>query len=592
MSDADVQSRLTVTTKTGGSEYYDQVLAMSAHIVNNGWEQLWETYEDPQDEKITLKRIDIENDDLGYIHAETLPCRITFEGTNHSGLSVYYFIRFKSGTLQNAKGTLPKGLDMTGWCICVNVKIGEQKKSEMTKEQIKYIEDNYSVPGDYSIARLFADLTSAYFDSLDADRSTFGTGEDGKPITYDQWLDQYDEDYSTSFYAFMSTWKRTMKSKGYSTLGVKVVIPSMQEQDPLDPTYPPTAMLHQGFQYKNDQTDKTTAADYNCLLYCEQLMNRDLPQQSFIADGGNWCYPEYQSNPAVQGTFAISSQIFFERVNGLREHMRPLAALSEISLQDVTIFDWGGRQHLFDVGHNPAHEDPNDNYFLAKKDDQNHRYIWTRTWTKNKGTMEDIYYYCTHTSVQSVTIGWEPGSSRINVAGKTTYSYESSDWTNATMTERQAILSESYTASWEAPILMSTDDEGRLTLKLEKEPQDTKVSMVQDYSTEDPPGAWSRQNTPDGYEHDIETALQSALVTVEANLALIFQTTGQWVYPGNGVLYYRNPMFNNTGDVLAVAEYKSLTSKAEVPGPHPGATLSKYPKTKPNVKVLSSKRDE
>ncbi|KAI0859897.1 hypothetical protein F4860DRAFT_525704 [Xylaria cubensis] len=209
---------------------------MSAHIVNNGWKQLWETYEDPQDEKITLKSIDIKNDDLGYIHAAIGPCDIKFEGSNHSGITVYYFIKyghyfllskqncqdvlwysaavlfrdkheysFLSGTLQSSGKSLPDGLDVTGWRICVNVKVEEQKKEEMTKDQLQYIEDNYAVPGDYSIARLFADLSSAYFDSLDADRSTFGTGQNGKPITFDESLDQYEEEYSAPFYAFMST---------------------------------------------------------------------------------------------------------------------------------------------------------------------------------------------------------------------------------------------------------------------------------------------------------------------------------------------------------------------------------------------------
>lgn len=591
MSQADRDSRLTITTNTGGGGYYDQVLALSAHVVNDGWKQLWEDYQDPGNEKITLKRIDIDTKDLGSIHAETLPCTVSFEGSNHEGISVYYFINVKTGHLKNADGSLDE--DMTGWRLCVNVKVGEQKMEDMTPDQQKYINDNYNVPGDYSIARLFADLSLAYFDNLDPSRSTFGTDASGNPITWDDWLDAHsDDEIITIFYAFMSTWKHEMVKKGYSTLGVKVVIPDMKDQDPLDPTYPPTSMLHQGFKYKNDNTDKKIAEEYNCLMYCEQIMGHDNPAQTFIADGGNWCYPEANGNPAVHGTFAISSEIFYERVNGLREHVRPLAALSEISLKEPTIDGWGGRLHLYDVGHNPEHEDPNDSYFFAVKDDGNHQYIWTKTWSKEKGNSGDgVYWYCTHTSVQTVTLSWKPGHNRINLTGSTTYSYESSDWKDSTRQDQEAVLKESYTAAWDAPIIMTTDDDGRLTLQLEKRPEDTTVGIVQNYSTEIPKNGWSRQNSPAGYEKDIQSALQKALLVVEKNIALIFQTTGQWIYPGNGVLYFRNPMFTNNGDVAAEVEYKSLGTKTQVPGPHPGASLSKYAKTKPNVKVISSQKD-
>lgn len=101
---------------------------------------------------------------------------------------------------------------------------------------------------------------------------------------------------------------------------------------------------------------------------------------------------------------------------------------------------------------------------------------------------------------------------------------------------------------------MATDKDGRLTLKLDQNPNDVVVSIKQDSHVEINIG--SKQDTPEGYQRTIQSSLRSTLVIVEQNLASIFQTTGQWVYPGNGTLTFENPVFNNHGDVLSEVEYK------------------------------------
>lgn len=91
MSNYDQQSRLKVTTDTQDG-YFDQVLAMSSHVINDGWTQLWNTYKDT-DGKYALKRIDIDEDDFGSIHADILPCKIQFIGDNTTGVGVYFYIK-------------------------------------------------------------------------------------------------------------------------------------------------------------------------------------------------------------------------------------------------------------------------------------------------------------------------------------------------------------------------------------------------------------------------------------------------------------------------------------------------------------------
>ncbi|KAI8946083.1 hypothetical protein F4801DRAFT_597093 [Xylaria longipes] len=577
MSAADKASRLTVTTRTNGTEYYDQVLAMSSHVVNDGWAKLHEVSPD-------LQKIDLEDLDVGSLHAKLLPCRIAFDGTNHAGVKVFYQLRFESGRLENPSKSLSQ--DLAGWVLTVSVAIDQQQQREMTPAQLQYIKDNFSVPGDYSIARLYADLTDAAWDHFVTDRSAFGADSSGNPITWTQWCNQ-NPSLRIKLTAFLEAWVEGVSAKGLTTLGVKVVLPSTQSQNPLDPTFPPTAMMHQGFQYQNSATSIEIARDFDSILYCEQLMGRSLPSASFIADGGNWCYPESGSNPAVYGTFAISWQIFFQRQNGLLEHIRPFSRLSEITLENVSISS-AGMNHIFHVGYNQDHQDANDNYFLPTSDEPNHQYIWKKQSQKQNGTTVDggMYYYCTQQSDQQVTVVWQPGSNTITLAGKTTYSYASQFWSDITRTSLTGDLEESYTATWNVSIVITTDNDGHLTLTLGQQPSEVTVAITKDYSRES--NIDSRQNTIEGYMGDIQTALQSQLVIVERNLAKIFATTGQWVYPGNGTLYFRNPMFNNYGDVLAEVEYKSLPSAVNVPAPNGPSTLTPYPSAVPNAKQFST----
>ena len=123
-------------------------------------------------------------------------------------------------------------------------------------------------------------------------------------------------------------------------------------------------------------------------------MSRAIPKATFISDGGNWCYPEGSGNPAVHGTFAISGQIFFERKNGLLQHMRPFPRLSEITLDKVVIDN--GMYHHYDVGHNPNYESADNDYFLPVKDEAGHRYFWTKThFEDGSKTWDDGEYgYC------------------------------------------------------------------------------------------------------------------------------------------------------------------------------------------------------
>jgi hypothetical protein len=138
----------------------------------------------------------------------------------------------------------------------------------------------------------------------------------------------------------------------------------------------PTNSVHQGFQYRNDVTPPDIAADYNSLLYGEQVLKHTPPGAQQIGNWGNWCYPPADPSPGIDGTFAISSQLFVGTFLG--PHFRPLNQTSEMTLYAPEFSDghvpsitWN-----FDTGYNPNHTSPDDEYFQPVFDESQTKYIW------------------------------------------------------------------------------------------------------------------------------------------------------------------------------------------------------------------------
>lgn len=61
--------------------------------------------------------------------------------------------------------------------------------------------------------------------------------------------------------------------------------------------------------------------------------------------------------------------------------------------------------------------------------------------------------------------------------------------------------------------------------------------------------------------------MTDTLKIVKDNLAKLFKTSGDFVYPGNGQLMFKDPEFNNRGDLLAVVDYLPCVPTATTPPP-------------------------
>lgn len=154
-------------------------------------------------------------------------------------------------------------------------------------------------------------------------------------------------------------------------------------------------MIHQVFEYRNPDTPASIGTNYNCLLYCEMIQNHSLPGSLPIGNWGNFCYPPAGSSPGIDGTFALSAEVFIGTF--LSPHLKPLNQVSEIYVYPAEFSDGSAgtikTEWDFTVGYNPQHKSPEDPYFMPVRDKFGGKaYVWRQEnkidqpkWTSSRG---------------------------------------------------------------------------------------------------------------------------------------------------------------------------------------------------------------
>ncbi|KAJ5192047.1 hypothetical protein N7449_008189 [Penicillium cf. viridicatum] len=582
MSDQD--ARLQTTTITSPPEYYDQVLALSSNLINESWEQLW--HDNPQ-----LEDINIDDGANGTLTGKLNPCQFFVTGNIENGVHALYKVRFKSGTLTTS-GKHGQVVDVTGWEIAIEVELDNQTDDDMTDDQMNSITKYYNVPakghagsaGDYSITRIFVDLIDANMNMVNEKESTFRDPRTGQPCTWRE----LPNDIKRAVKGFLDDWTLDQDAKGYNTLGVTLTSPTYEEE--------PVSVFHQGAKYANPNAPD--ADKYNCLLLCELLAGHDDLKWKYInQEKASWCYP------GIDATYAISSHVILERFLG--PHLQPLIRASEIVPTETEVWTWsynhaaskdpltgGEARWRFSIGHNSTHTDAADEYFKLNPVPNTTNYTWSKT---NKGdtgvkwleiapnNQDPGYASLIQTGTTDINVNPAVGSHTVSVSGSITYGYEyrySEGSSNLASMDVIAsygtpiILSmASYSGKWILSLSLSTDQSGQLCFSLVGSPSDLELNVKLDRQVGN---MWNAASWDTDINTILKTQLHDSLTAAEQNLANVFQTTGKFVYPCNGELSFKNPMFNSYGDLLAEVAYKAAP-KVDVPSPQDGPKLTAYP---------------
>ncbi|KAI0454542.1 hypothetical protein F5B21DRAFT_514631 [Xylaria acuta] len=322
----------------------------------------------------------------------------------------------------------------------------------------------------------------------------------------------------------------------------------------------------------------------NCLLYCEMVDNHDKPKNLSLNHHGNFVTRGTTLEDAdnqIDGAFVLGYRHFVEQY--LLPRVQPLNQASDIYVYPVS---WlkdphGGGNHTVDwqyiVGQDPENPGSNSSVYDYKRyptahveDDGVAYYEFKKTNKKECANhVFDSYSHhkYLHQADASVKVTWESGGKTFNIAGNTTYVYDSTwchtnDFTNGSQIYGKLKLT--YKISWNFQISLADANNGVLNIVVNKNYNGDNIANLQVVPNKE---VQTGVTTPTNQDNEIATEfknkLKSSLDLCVQNLESGLINTGKFVYPGNGTLRFLNPCINRHGNVLAELEYLPL-QKGEV----------------------------
>ncbi|KAL7952482.1 hypothetical protein V8C34DRAFT_299221 [Trichoderma compactum] len=584
----DVESRLWLQTKTQSGQTWDQVLGVSQRVINKNFEQLFNLYPEMADM--------YNANNAGMIDARLLAPKIIIPGGNSSANKslVYFQLRFESGSMADSNGkTLIE--DLSNWVITCEVQVDSRKAtitSNMTdaaKEQVKkenaWIE-KFDVAGDYSAERMYAKLSSIDWTKPQSDYTVCGLDKDGNPISYKNWY-AADPDRAMYLNLWLMSWSHKQDEQGRNNIGLSIQIPPVSQ--PKNPTYEPIFMMNQSYVYKsakqgalNGATGDSGAALCNAYLYTEMvkipgLSNERRPDDNTLVWSGNFCtLPKtVDGSDAIDGTFVFGRNVFLETF--LLPELRALNKAFDIyHLKPYGIQKDDGRISSYEpysIGYDENHRSINDPVFdfhnvNDKNDpDQLNGYYYEKTneqpWAVTTNTGDKAGdLRASSLDKMRIDVTWDVGGSVFTVKGTAT-SHEASEWTQQGNGRNFGDLwchaYGDYAISFQFQMAFSTrkgeNDNGVLDVNVVGGADNVKVTI--NPTLNNSPGVEDNHSGP--FKEQLDSNIGRVIPTMINNLKQKLSGSGQFVFPGNGVFDFVNPMMSRYGHLLAEVKYKPLT---------------------------------
>jgi hypothetical protein len=620
----DRESRLRLTCRTANGTY-DQVLGLSEDIINYNFDKLWEINEKLQ------KFYDSVNG-VGSIQMELDAPRIMIPsgsiGQNFQ--NVWFQVRAKSGWIKGADGTVLVE-DMKDWIVTTDVKLDslaaddspidpkmpKEKAEKIRKKRERlqtWISQEFSLPGDYRIERIYAKLSSAKWGNPDYKLSQAGfyDTERKSPRSLEEYM--VDKDTSALLAFFFQRWAVEMEEEGHSTCGVSF---SIEKKKDVKATYEPTSMVHQVSAYRTAKYPKgiqrtpmaapedQSIAGRNAFLFCEKVLFREPPQFAPLIWTGNFATQAEPPRPKVDGTFLLSHEVFLGMF--ILPELQILNQASEIWHDEPDFYvnktGTGGSIRLnnpHNVGRyvNPYDEeavkkakeyyafspdvDPGDKYKVKS-------YYWTKTHStaplfETEVSTSGEKYFC-HAFMEDVIttrVTWEPGTSVINVKGTVTMK-EKAYWAwdasaevkdpakprdhNNINYEKSAttVIDDVYNVEWNVKITIIKDEDnfndpekvkGTLSAIVEAGPSKDGNPTVLLKPTVHTNVIMNGHD--DFVKQNVAAKLKQQIPIMIANIKAKLEGAGKFIFPGNGTLIFENPEFGYWGDLLAQVKFLPL----------------------------------
>ncbi|PGH15923.1 hypothetical protein AJ79_02090 [Helicocarpus griseus UAMH5409] len=515
---ADDPSRLEATLRTGNGAY-SEAISVSQKAINRNLEILLALY--PELGEIGLKTHD------GDMSAKVDSPQVALQVAGSNRGTVYYYCRFKEGTVEPWDDELNSNappIDVTGWVLAFSVDIAAVNVPE-DSDDYQNATSVINQPGDYSISRLYLDFNIHHV--------KVGDGVNG----------------------VMSEPKKT-------TIGYTMKANNPGTVNPHAPTFPPTSFIFQTYEYIAPRTTEPhqgldEEGDKNHLLYLEMTQHLDFPIQRFLPYSGNFV------TPPMDGTICISKDIFFGSY--LLRKKEPLL----LNVFNKYTYAWIADHKAYDddpvrftadlrVGLGSSHDQDID-FFGFEEVNTADTPKWE--WKRSESTFDNpkaVNLNCDASN--KTTLFPKPGTNELLLTGESQIKFKFNSWPIYLFGGAQGTEA-SATATWSLTITLNSVMEGGLEISLNVPENQQHLFKISTYFDD-----WPDLASYPPYEEHLKQRMADAITGVPLrdianDLQKALSNSAKFVIPGGGTFFYKDPIFNNHGDVLIEAEYNGQVTQ-------------------------------
>ncbi|GKZ26262.1 hypothetical protein AbraIFM66951_004451 [Aspergillus brasiliensis] len=470
------------------------------------------------------------------------------KGDTHTELE--YTARFGSGTLHYNYET-EKNCDMTGWVIAFDVGLDTVDIEEGSEEHEK-VKAAINQPGDYSIKSLYLTFNLGDLTKLNMSHCDFKGAN-------------LDEDDIVTLGGILAKWyidEGPMTDRQNRTIGYALHTsnPSSVNEDAV--TFPPTSLKFQTYGYiapgKTDSDEGIGAGDNNMLLYLQMTDKKSFPSDPFLAFSGNFAAAK------MDGTLAIARSIFWDSylLRTTDELLHTLNHATYVWIKHAGLNST--MKPTWEVGVGDSIHSKTPEFFrwepagtmswtwgLPQKTSEQHSHTEDQAgYSEGKLTVD-----CT----TSNTMSTKSGSNVIAIGGKSDIKVEAYCGDASPSLPWGTNYAIHVWLEWSTTITIKGVEAGGLTMELDLSDDKIKVSNDPiEFSGDQIAITRSEVESQQGALQDkLKEALKnSALQSVEKALQTNLQETARFVVPGQGTFSYKNPVFNDKGDLFIEVSYK------------------------------------
>ncbi|KAI9925305.1 hypothetical protein ASPWEDRAFT_45751 [Aspergillus wentii DTO 134E9] len=472
--------------------------------------------------------------------------------TGSSRADIEYFAHFGSGTL-HFNYDPPLDFDMKDWVVAFNVKIDSIEVKSGSDED-RQVRGAIQQPGDFSIKSLFLTFNSGDIINPNMDHCNF-KGAD------------LDKDDILTLGGLLAKWyieEGPMVDRRNRTIGYGVHTPDPSSMNEQAPTFPPTSLKFQTYEYiapgKTAPEEGIPQGDNNMLLYLQMTENKPFPSAAILNYSGNY------AASGMDGTMAIEREIFLDKYL-LRTKTPELLHvfnhatyvwIKSASVDKPTEVNW-------EIGVGDSIHSYKPEFFRWEPTG-----TMSWAWGLPQKTIEQYYkneyqpgYRYGRLTVDCTTsnhMSTRPGSNVIDVSGKSDIKVEGSAGSSSPWTPWAAKYGVHVWLEWKTTITIKAVDTGGLRIDLDLDESNFKTNSDPIYFKGDEAYGITRESVEKRQSKvvdDLKATLKSSpFKEIKEKLQDNLNSTARFVVPGLGTFRYKDPVFNDKGDLFIQVAYQ------------------------------------